>query len=212
MDANTLLLAVAVALSPTGVLASVLLLTTDRGVRKAGAFALGWFLAVAVVGLLTILADSRLDTPPGSTTSTASAWLDVVLGAVLVVMAIRTRRRATAGPNEPSWMARLDHMPVPLAFGFGIFMPPYVIAAAAANSIVKGSGSSGTSPLAVVVTVVVSSLGVVVPWVVAVTASSADSWIASWRTWLLAHWPTVLSWLLLVIGAWLVVQGVAALL
>ncbi len=211
MNADTLLLAVAIALSPTGVLACVLLLTTERGTTKAWAFAIGWVAAIGAVGALTLVADSLVDSSSDAV-STGSALVSIGLGAVLLVVAVRRRARAGDGPEEPSWMGRLDRMPVPVALGFGLFMPPYVVAAAAANSIVKSSGSGGVTTTAVCVVVVVASLGVLVPCVVAVTAPQSDRWISAWRSWLLRKWTTVLFWLLIVVGVWLVGKGVYELL
>ena len=205
-----MLLAVAMAISPLAVLASVLLLTTERGVRKAGAYAVGWVLAVGAVGALTLVADAHLDTASDGA-STASAVLDVVLGAVLVVLALRRRAGGTSSRAEPGWMRRLDAMSPLVALGFGLFMPPYVIAAAAANDIVRDDGSGGSTVLAVVVFTIVASLGVLVPWILALTSRSADRWIATWRAWLLGNWQAVLFWLLLVVGLWLVAKGAYAL-
>jgi len=206
VSADTLLLAVAIALSPTGVLACVLLLTTERGTAKAWAFATGWVVAIAAVGALTLAADSMVDSTSDAT-STGSAWISVGLGAVLVVAALRRRVRTGGGAEEPSWMGRLDRMPVLVALGFGVFMPPYVVAAAAANSIVKASGSGSATTTAVCVVVVVASLGVLAPCVVAVTAPQSDRWISAWRAWLLRNWTGVLFWLLVVVGSWLVLKG-----
>lgn len=206
MGADTLLLTVAIALSPTGVLACVLLLTTERGTAKAWAFAIGWVVAIGAVGALTLVADSMVDST-SDTASTASAWISIVLGVVLVLGALRRRARSGGVAEEPSWMGRLDRMPVLVALGFGLFMPPYVVAAAAANSIVKSSGTGAATTTAVCVVVVVASLGVVVPCVVAVTAPQSDRWIATWRAWLLRNWTTVLIWLLVVVGVWLIAKG-----
>lgn len=211
MNIDSVLFALAIAVSPTGVLAAVLFLTTDRGTRKAGAFALGWVLAVGAVGVLTLVADSHLDVTEGSTTSTASAVLYVVLGLLLLGTGARRwmteRSTDRTSPEEPSWMARLDRMPVFVALAFGLFMPPYVIAVAAANSVIRADGAGPTSGTAVVVLTVIASLGVLVPWIVAMTVPSADRWIATWRTWLLANWTKVLLWLLIVVGAYLVIKG-----
>jgi hypothetical protein len=210
MNPNTVLLAVAMAVSPMALLASVLLLTTERGTAKAGAYAAGWVLAVAACGALTIWADSHLDVKPGSSTSTASAVLDVVLGVVLLGLAVRRRVHGAGSAAEPGWMSRLDRMSPFVAVGFGLFMPPYVIAVAGANNIVRADGSSSGDHvvLAVVVFTIVASLGVIVPWAFAITSSRSDEVIARWRSWLMANWRQMLVWLLLVIGAYLVAKGV----
>ena len=213
MNPNTVLLAVAMAVSPLAVLASVLLLTTEGGTAKAGAYAVGWVTAVAVCGALTVWADAHLTTTPGSTTSTASAVLDVVLGVVLVGLALRRRARGPAGVGEPGWMGRLDRMSPFVALGFGLFMPPYVIAVAGANNIVRADGSPGGANVvvAVVVFTVVASLGVLVPFGLAVVSSRSDEVLGRWRGWLMAHWSELLVWLFVVIGGYLVVKGVVEL-
>ncbi len=214
MNPNTVLLAVAMAVSPMAILASVLLLTTEHGTVKAGAYAAGWVVAVAICGGLTIWAADHLDARPGSTTSTASAVLDVVLGVVLLVLALRRRSMGSGSVAEPGWMSRLDRMSPFVALGFGLFMPPYVMAVAGANNIVRADGSASGERvvLAVVVFTIVASLGVIVPFTFAVASSRSDEVIARWRTWLMANWRQMLMWLLLVIGAYLVAKGVIELL
>jgi len=198
------------ALSPLAVLASVLLLTTERGTVKAIAYAAGWMVAVGAIGAATVLAASQVHATPGSTTSTVSASLYVVFGVALVGWAIRRRAAERDGVPEPTWMGRLDGMSPLVALGFGLFMPPYAIAVAAVNSIVHGnSGGSASGVVVPVVTfTVVASLGVIVPAVFAVASSRADEVIARWREWLLGRWSTVLFWMLLVIGVYLAAKGV----
>ena len=210
VNLNTVLLALAMGLSPLAVLASVLLLTVERGTVKAAAYAVGWVVATSLVGVATIAVDSWTDMAPGSTTSTASAWLDIGLGVALLVLAVRRRARGAAGATEPSWMRKLDSMSPLVALGFGLFMPPYVLAVAGANNIVQSSQSSGTSSvvLAVVVFTVVASVGVLVPLALAVFSSRSDEVLARWRTWLMANWPQLMVWLFVAIGVYLVAKGV----
>ena len=210
VNVNTVLLALVMGLSPLAVLASVLLLTVERGTAKAAAYAVGWVVATSLVGVATIAVDSWAEMPPGNSASTASAWLDVALGVILVVLAIRRRVRGASGTTEPSWMRKLDSMSPVVALGFGLFMPPYVLAVAGANNIVRSSQSDGTSSvvLAVVVFTIVASVGVLVPLALAVFSSRSDEVLARWRTWLMANWPRLVVWLLAAIGVYLVVKGV----
>ncbi|MBS1839188.1 MAG: GAP family protein, partial [Actinobacteria bacterium] len=140
MTVDAVLLGATMALSPLAVLASVLLLTTERGTAKATAYAVGWVVAVGAIGAATVLAASQVHATPGTTTSTVSAWLYVVLGVALAGWAIRRRVAEREGVPEPTWMGRLDGMSPVVALGFGLFMPPYAIAVAAVNSIVHGNG------------------------------------------------------------------------
>lgn len=214
MSADAVLMALVMALSPLAVLASVLLLTTERGVRKAGAYAVGWLVAVGAVGALTVYAESRLPGSSGGGTSTTSAVIDLVLGAVLVLWSFRRRVAANADASGPGWVRRLDDMSPLVAAGFGLFMPPYAIAVAAVNSILQADGSGGGADVVVPVAVftVLASLGVIVPVVLAVSSSASEAILARWRTWLLGHSNEVLFWMLLVIGAYLAAKGAYGLL
>jgi len=204
------LLGAAMALSPLAVLASLLLLTTERGTTKAVTYAVGWVVAVGSIGVLTVAAASTVHASPGSTTSTVSSWLYVLLGVVLVGWAIRRRVAARDGAPEPTWMGRLDGMSPVVSLGFGLFMPPYAIAVAAVNSIVHGNagGPAADVVVPVVTFTVVASLGVIVPVAFALLSSSSDAVIARGREWLLARWSTVLFWMLVVVGGYLVAKGV----
>lgn len=218
MTLDVLLLGIAMAISPLAVLASVLLLTTERGTLKAVAYAVGWVVAVGAVGVLTVLASSQVDAAPGSSTSTSLAALDVALGVLLVGWAFR-RRAVLGGAGldgavpQPGWMRRLDGMSPVVALGFGLFMPPYAVAVAAASSIIRadGTGRGSGAAVAVVGFTVIASLGVIVPPALAVASTRSADALGRLRGWLLDRWPTVLFWMLLVLGAYLVAKGVYAL-
>lgn len=207
MNANLLLIALVLAMSPMPVLASVLLLTTDHGRPKAAALAAGWFSALAVIGAATILLSGKITVHPSSTSGTVSAVVDVALGVLCVAYALRVRRRAAAGTDDtPGWVGRLDRMPPLAAFALGAFLPPYVVVFAGANEIIRQDTTDTARAVATAVFVVIGSLGALLP-VLASAGAQGDARIERWRTWLMAHWQTVLSWLLLVAGVYLAVKG-----
>ena len=210
VDSNALLMTLVIALEPVPVLAGVLLLTTERGRPKAIAFGLGWAFALAVIGIAMLVADGQFSTPPGSTSSKASAVLDLALGLALAAYALRMRAKARHGiaGDTPGWMKRLDTMRSITAFGLGAFLPPYLVAAAIGNEIVR-SGLTPTQRLVTVILyVVIGSMGILIPIMVTVVRPArSDAILASWRTWLEVNWQTVLSWMFLAVGAYLVVKG-----
>ncbi|MFZ4519077.1 MAG: GAP family protein [Microthrixaceae bacterium] len=207
MNANTLLIAMVLAMSPMPVLASVVLLTTEHGRPKAVALAGGWFAALAAIGIATVLLAGTVTIDPSSSSGTVSAVLDVALGAAAVVYGLVVRRRAGSGTDAtPGWMSRLDHMPPMAAFALGAFLPPYVIVVAGANEILRTDTSSTTRAAATAVFVVVGSLGAILP-PLASTGAQGAARIDRWRSWLLGHWQTVLAWLLVVAGVYLLIKG-----
>ena len=210
MDSNILLMTLVIALEPVPVLAGVLLLTTERGRPKAIGFGLGWASALAVIGVAALAVGGQVSTSSGSTSSTASAVLDIVLGLALGAYALRMRsnaRRGSAG-ETPGWMKRLDAMRPITAFGLGAFLPPYLIAVAIGNEIVRSSLSSTARVVAVILYVVIGSIGILIPIMgTVVRPQSSDATISSWRAWLEANWQRVLIWLFLGIAVYLIVNG-----
>lgn len=211
MSANTVLIALVLAMSPMPVLASVVLLTTEHGRPKAVALAGGWFTALAVIGVATVLLSGTVTIDPSSSSGTVSALLDLALGVAAVVYGVVVRRRAGSGTDAtPGWMSRLDHMPAAAAFALGAFLPPYVIVVAGANEILRTDTSSTTRAVATAVFVIVGSLGAILP-PLASTGAQGAARIERWRSWLLGNWQTVLSWLLVAAGVYLAVKGGAEL-
>ena len=94
------------------------------------------------------------------------------------------------------------------AFALGAFLPPYLLAVAVGNEIVRRDLDSTARIVAVILYVLIGSIGILIPILVTIVRPSrADALLANWRTWLQLHWQAVLVWLLLVIGAYLVVKG-----
>ena len=139
MNPNVLLLTLVIALEPLPVLGGVLLLTAERGRPKAIGFLLGWAFALAVIGVVIVLVGGQVSTSSGSTSSKVSAALDIVLGLVHRRFALRTRAKAARGTERttPGWMKRLDTMSPVAAFALGAFLPPYLLAVAVGNEIVR---------------------------------------------------------------------------
>lgn len=210
MDPHALFLSIAVAIEPLPVLAGVLFLTAERGRPKAIAFLVGWLLALGACATATIVVASQVSTPKGSTSSTVSAVLDLVLGLALAVWAFRQRPRgdAATGSATPGWMARLDTMRPVVAFGLGVFLPPYVIAVAIGNDIVQQGAPTGRMVASVLIYATIASLGVLVPILITVVQPErSGAVLARWRAWLEVHWPVVLCWLLAVIAVYLIAKG-----
>jgi hypothetical protein len=214
VNPNVLLMTLVIALEPLPVLGGVLLLTAERGRPKAIGFLLGWAFALSIIGVAIVVVGGQVSTPSGSTSSKVSAVLDIVLGVVIVGLALRTRAKAARGTERttPGWMKRLDTVSPAAAFLLGAFLPPYLLAVAVGNEIARRDLSTTQRIVAVVSYVVIGSIGILIPILVTVVRPSrADALLATWRAWLQLHWQVVLVWLLLVIGAYLVVKGIVEL-
>src|SRR5208283_224391 len=93
MVLDLLLIGLAIALDPLPLTSFVVVLPSKRGVRKGAAFLFGWLVSLAIVVAVTVLATGN--NPPNITVavSLASLAVKIAIGAVLVLLAIRQRRR-----------------------------------------------------------------------------------------------------------------------
>jgi threonine/homoserine/homoserine lactone efflux protein len=99
------LTAVAAMLSPTTLTFSVLVLVLSERPKRSGLwFFAGAFVMTMAVGLLAAFVLGNAATPSNSSSSTPKTWvaiLDIVLGALLLVLVVRTLRR----PRDPKRVA-----------------------------------------------------------------------------------------------------------
>jgi hypothetical protein len=200
-----------IAFEPLPILAGVLLLTTERGRPKAVGFLLGWSLALSVVAVITVIISRYITTPPSSTSSRISALFDIALGLAAFIYGLRLRRKSQPGSADatPGWMSRLDTMKPRSAFLLGAFLPPYMVAAAITNQVIRLNLDTRAAVAAMLVFVVVGSLGVLIPIMVTVVRpSQSDALLGVWRQWLERNWITVLFWLLIGLGIYLATKGV----
>jgi len=209
VNANIVVMAAVLAVSPMPIVASLLFLTSEHGRAKAAALAVGWFGALAVIGAATIYAATHLDVASSSGSSTASAIVDVALGVIALVYAVVVRRRAASGEmRQPTWMDRVDRMRPVVALALGAFLPPYVLVIAAANEILRTDTSTTVRVVAVATVAILGSVGVLTPLIASVVVRDSDAMLARWRTSLLDNWATVLIWLMVFIGVYLLLKGV----
>ena len=206
------LLAAALAAQPWSVLASVLLVTSERGLAKVVAYVAGWTCALAVVAALTVALYP--EAPKATSTSPVLSWIELLAGFALAgYLVVRSRRPVTAEPaREPKWMDRINSMSLAAAFILGAFLPNYVLVVAAIDELLKADLSQGQITVAAVVFVLLSSLGVAAPLLVlAFRRQDAATVYAGWHVWLVAHAQAVVSAVLWLLAVILFAKGAAAL-
>ena len=194
-------LGVAMALTPLCPLAAIILLSLQRGVRKAWAFFLGKFVVVFGIGALTVA-------------SRPASWVTLVAGAGLLLvgawLAVRARRATEV--EEPPWLARLDRMEPWPAFLLGMFLPTYLFAIAAGAHIVGTHPGAAEAAAAMLVFVAVGTSTTYGPIVLAqVAPERSESVRARLRDWLGQNWRGVGGVLLVVVGALLIGKAAIAL-
>jgi threonine/homoserine/homoserine lactone efflux protein len=207
--------AVGVALSPVPIIAVILMLATPRARSTGTAFAVGWVAGLVVVSTVVLVLAGNADT--SSTTSDSIDWLQVVLGAVFLVMALRQwRSRPEPGeePAMPTWMAAIDGFGALKSLGLGAALSAVnpknlALTLAAAASIAQVGLSAGQSAIAVTVFVVIASVSVAGPVLFYLVAPRAAApRLATIKEFMAIHDAVIMMVVLLVLGAKLIGNGI----
>lgn len=201
--------ALGIAISPIPVAAVILMLFSAQARLNAPVFALGWLLGIAgvatVVLLIPGLGDSADDQP-----STTAGIVKGMLGVLLLLAAARqwqTRPNPGQTPPVPGWMAGIDALRAPTAFGLSLALSAVnpknlVLAAAAGVSIGAADLAPGQTALAVGVFTVLASLTIIVPTLgYLVAGQRVQPTLSRAKDWLIANNSAVTAVLLLVFAA-----------
>ena len=151
MVLTLLLIGVVVALDPLPLSAFVVVLPSKRGVIKGAAYVFGWLVSLAIVVTVTVLATGDNPPKPNTVPSLASLAVKIAIGAFLVGLAIRQRRRMR-GPKkpkkQPKWQEHVDNMSPWFALGLAPTLQPWTLIAAGAATVVEAKVSNWESALA----------------------------------------------------------------
>lgn len=219
---SLLLLALTAILSPFSLIAFSLVLATDRGPRNGIAFIAGWVTTITLIGVFEAIIGVNTEV---TETNTPGKWLlalQLSLGVVLVFIWARRRFRPApakvvdvdAPPKkQPGWQRRLSTMGYGGAFVTGGAVQTWPVMLAAGAAILR-LGMSGTESLAWMFGfAVVTSAGLVVLEVLAWRSpSSAVERLDRLRNYIQVHRDSVINWIALVAGLWLIVRGLQGLL
>jgi hypothetical protein len=211
--------AIGIAISPLPIVAVILMLFSRRAGANGPAFLGGW-----VVGLLAaiavVLVLSGLLGASASSTPAWVAWLQLVLGVLLLVLGYRrwaSRPPAGVTPPLPPWLQAVEELTPGTAFVMGALLsgvnPKNLALTAGATLMLTQGGLGGTDLLiAIGVFVVLASLSIGLP--VAYQrfgGANARSTLDTWKTWLVDENATVMAVLLIVFGVVLLGKGIAGL-
>jgi threonine/homoserine/homoserine lactone efflux protein len=217
---QVLSLGVGVALSPVPIIAVVLMLGTPRARANGPAFVLGWVAGLAVVGTVVLLASSGADASDEGDPADWVGVLKLVLGVLLLLVAARTwhgRPRAGAEAELPKWMQTIDTFGAPKSAGFGALLSAVnpknlLLTVGAAAAIAQTGIPAGEQAVALVVFIVVGTLGPGVPVAIYLAMGErAKRLLDELKGWMGAHNAAIMAVLCLIIGAKLIGDGMSAL-
>jgi len=213
-------LAIGIAISPVPIIAVILMLITPKARSNGLAFLLGWMLGLFVAATIVLVIANTAGIAESSDPSTVVSVIKLVLGLLLLFAALRQwRTRPKAGEEAPlpKWMGALDGFNPGKALLVAVLLsgvnPKNLILNATAAADIAQAGLSGADQaVALIVLVVVGSLGIIAPVGVYLgMGDRAGELLGGWKTWLAANNATVMFVLFLVFGVSLIGKGIGGL-
>ena len=212
MVLDLLLIGLAIALDPLPLTSFVVVLPSERGVRKGAAYLFGWLASLAIVVTITVLATGNNPPKPNTVPSLASLAVKIAIGALLVVIAIRQRRRMR-GPKKPKkppkWQQHVDNMSPWFAIGLAPALQPWTLIAAGAATVVEARLSSWESLLALFGFCILGSASYIAMEIYAgFRPEQSQVFLARFRTWMEARTDRAIVIGCLLLGFWLIASGI----
>jgi threonine/homoserine/homoserine lactone efflux protein len=212
-------LAVGIAISPIPIIAAILMLLSPKAKGTSLGFLFGWLVGIiAAIVIFTLL--SSVLAQPADGPSTLAGVIKIVLGALLLLLAVKQWRNRPAKGEQaalPKWMAAIDTMTPAKALVLGFLLaavnPKNLLMAASAGLVVGGASLSLGQTIAVIAVFTVIAASTVLGPVIAYLAASAKMAepLERLREWLVDNNAAIMAVLLLVIGVSVVGKGIASL-
>jgi Sap, sulfolipid-1-addressing protein len=213
-------LAIGIAISPIPIIAVILMLITPKARSNGLAFLAGWLLGLVVVGIVVLVVANKVGVSTSSGPSKTVSAIKLVLGVLLLALAWRQfGKRPESGEQAPmpKWMKALDRFTPGRSLAVGALLSGVnpknlVLNASAAASIAQAGLPGGSQAAALIVLVLVGSLGIIAPVVVYLAGGdSAAHTLDEWKAWLAANNAAVMTVLFLVFGVVLIGKGIGGL-
>lgn len=206
---DLVLIGLAITLEPIPLSAFVLILPSERGVRKGLAFVAVWLIClvavVAVVGALTGGKPVRPHTAP----STASSAVRLAVGVILMALGgYRMKHRPASPKKPPRWLHRLRTLSLWSAAGLAALLQPWGLIAAGAATVTEADLSQASTYVALALFCVLATASLLVlESYAAIRSESAKQRLGQLYAWLQDHMRQVGTAVALALGLWLTVKG-----
>ncbi|HYX77367.1 MAG TPA: GAP family protein [Gaiellaceae bacterium] len=217
---EVLTFAVGVAISPSAIIAVILILFSGRARINGPLFLLGWVVSLGVlVGVVYAISDQS-NAGTSNTSSDSVSWLKIGLGVSFLLLAWRDwRKRPEPGVERetPKWMTRIHALTPVQSFGLGALLGALnpknlALSIGAAAGVAQLNLSTSDDAVSLVVFVAVGSLSVAGPVVYhQVGGEKATAKLKELEGWLGQHNDAVMAVLFLVFGVALIAKGLAPL-
>jgi threonine/homoserine/homoserine lactone efflux protein len=212
--------AIGVALSPTPIIAVILMLFSDRARVNGPMFLLGWVVGLAAATSIVYFVADAANAGTDSGTSDSISWGKIALGALLLGLARRNwakRPRDGAAPELPKWMGTVESMTPVRAFGLAVLLSVVnpknlVLVLGAAAGLGQLDLSTGDAIVSIAVFVVVASVTILFPvGYQLIGGAKARTTLDDMKAWMTEHNNAVMAVLFLVFGVVLISKGIGLL-
>ena len=204
MVLDLVIIGLAITLEPVTLVAFILILGAEQGVWKGLAFILGWMACLVAVIAAAVLVTRGKPPAPHTAPSAGALVVRALLGAVLIWVGLRQRRRMGRPRKQPGWMARLDHLSLWAAAGLGVFLQPWTLVAAGAATVVQAKLSTAGDWLTLILfCLLATSSFLVMELYTAFAPAAAGARFEQLHTWIDTHQDQAIVVGSLAVGAWL---------
>ena len=212
-------LAIGVAISPLPIIAVILMLVTRQARVNGPAFVVGWLIGLAIIGILVIGIFGGAGANAGGP-ATWVLWLEAVLGALLLLVALRQfRSRPHDGETAPTptWMGAIDGFTPVKALGAGALLSGLnpknlLLAVGGAATIAQMPISTSEQALAYLAFALIATIGVAAPVVIFFALGDrAPAILDRMKGWMGQNNAVIMTILCLIIGVKLIGQALGGL-
>jgi hypothetical protein len=204
MVLDLVIIGLAIALVPIGLVAFSLIVGSENGTRKGLAFIVGWLACLVAVTAVTLAVTGGKPPAPDTAPSTAALAVKAFLGAVLIWVGLRTRRQMPRTRKQPKWMAQLDQLSIWTAAGLGIFLQPWTLVGAGAATIIEAGLSTAGNWLTLVVYCLLATLSyLVMELYMIIRPAAGAARMEQLQKWIDTHTDQAIVVLSIVVGCWL---------
>lgn len=209
--------AIGIAISPIPVIAVVLVLVTPRASVNGPMFVLGWCLGIAIVGGVALSLASGLDASEDEEPASWVAWLQLLLGVLLLALALKQWKSRNAESDEPGWMAALDELPAWKALGLSALLASVnpknlLLIIAGMSAIASQSLDTDEQIVALIIFIAIASIGMIAPVAIFfLLGSKSKEILDGLKEWMIRENSTIMAVLLLIIGVNILGKGIAGL-
>jgi len=201
---DLLLIGLGIALEPFPLTAFILVLSAEKGTRKGLAFILGWLACLVAVIAAVIVTTGNNPPAPQTVPSDAALAVKLAAGVVLILIAVRQRRRMGRPRKPPAWMARLDQLSLLGAAGLAAFLQPWTLVAAGAATITEAKlGTAGSYLVLILFCLLATSSFLYLELYATFASGKAAARLERMRKWLDSHQDQVIIAICLLLGLWL---------